>query len=69
MPNTIDLNKWHHAIHQVSGGMALHFNRATVDDVRQWAEALRTIAEGMQKDKCSGQNRVSTPHRQVSGCG
>ena len=27
-----DLNNWHHAIHQVTGDMALRFNKATVAD-------------------------------------
>ena len=43
-----DLNKLHHAIHQVSGSMALRFNRATTDDLRQWAEALRSVAGEME---------------------
>jgi hypothetical protein len=53
MPNIIDLNRWHHAIHQVSGAMALKFNRATIDDTKRWAEMLRTIADEMQKGGCS----------------
>lgn len=44
----IDLNKLHHSLHQVSGAMALRFNRATVTDLRQWAEALRTVAGEME---------------------
>lgn len=34
---TIDLNRWHHAIHQVTGAMATHFNRATPEDLTKWA--------------------------------
>ena len=41
------LNKWHHAVHQVTGGMALHFNRATAVDLRKWAAKLRTVADEM----------------------
>jgi hypothetical protein len=29
---TIDLNRWHHAVHQVSGGMATRFNRAKPEE-------------------------------------
>ena len=44
----IDLNKMHHAIHQVSGDMALRFNRATVADLERWARALRELAQEME---------------------
>ena len=44
-----DLNKWHHAIHQVTGGMALHFNEATTADLKRWAKALREVAEEMER--------------------
>ena len=44
----IDLNVWHHAIHQVTGDMALRFNRATADDLERWSEALRVVAEEMR---------------------
>jgi hypothetical protein len=32
----IDLNHWHHAVHQVSGDMALKFSRATPADLKDW---------------------------------
>lgn len=50
MANTdaIDLNAFHHAIHQVTGGMALKFTRAAAADLRGWAEALRTVAGEME---------------------
>jgi hypothetical protein len=41
----IDLNRWHHAVNQVSGSMALRFN--TIADLAHWARALRTIAGEM----------------------
>ena len=44
----IGLNEWHHAIHQVTGDMALRFNRATTDDLRRWAKMLRHVAEEME---------------------
>ena len=44
----IDLNKWHHAIHQVSGDMALRFNKATAADLKRWARILRDIANEME---------------------
>ena len=48
VPGTvIDLNDWHHALHQVTGDMALKFNGATTADLARWAEALREIAEEM----------------------
>ena len=48
MATTIDLNAWHHAIHQVTGNMALRFNRATPADLERWAEMLRKVAEEME---------------------
>ena len=48
VPGTvIDLNGWHHALHQVTGDMALKFNGATTADLARWAEALRKVAEEM----------------------
>ena len=44
----IDLNRWHYAVHQVSGGMATHFNRATPEDLQKWAGMLRKVAEEME---------------------
>jgi hypothetical protein len=44
----IDLNAWHHAIHQVTGDMALRFNRATPADLKRWTEMLRAVAEEME---------------------
>lgn len=43
----VDLNKWHHVIHQVTGEMALRFNRATAADLERWAKILREVAEEM----------------------
>jgi endogenous inhibitor of DNA gyrase (YacG/DUF329 family) len=43
----IDLNRWHHAIHAVTGDMAIRFNGATIDDLRRWAEMLRAVADEM----------------------
>jgi hypothetical protein len=45
-----DLNKWHHAVHQDSGDMAIRFNRATVDDLKRWAGMLRVIADEMDSE-------------------
>jgi hypothetical protein len=44
----IDLNVWHHAVHQVTGNMAAHFNRATPEDLQKWAGMLRKVAEEME---------------------
>ena len=44
---TADLNVWHHAIHQVTGDMALRFNKATAADLERWAEILQKVAEEM----------------------
>jgi endogenous inhibitor of DNA gyrase (YacG/DUF329 family) len=43
----IDLNTWYHAIHQITGGMALRFNKAAADDLREWAKALHVVAAEM----------------------
>jgi endogenous inhibitor of DNA gyrase (YacG/DUF329 family) len=45
--DTIDLNKWHHAIHQVTGDMALRFNSVTAKDLARWAAKLREVAQEM----------------------
>jgi hypothetical protein len=45
----IDLNVWHHAIHQVTGDMALSFNTATRADLKRWASVLRSVAEEMEE--------------------
>jgi hypothetical protein len=47
MQRAIDLNAWHHAIHQVTGDMSIKFNEATIDDLKRWASALRAIADEM----------------------
>jgi hypothetical protein len=44
----IDLNVWHHAIHQVTGDMALSFNKAAPTDLKRWASVLHSIAEEME---------------------
>jgi hypothetical protein len=45
--SSIDLNVWHHAIHEVTGDMAIRFNEATIDDLKRWASILRVIADEM----------------------
>jgi hypothetical protein len=52
----IDLNVWHHAIHQVTGAMALRFNRATPADLQTWACQLRAVAEAMESQSNSQSN-------------
>ena len=46
----IDLNKWHHAVHQVTGYMALRFNKGTAADLERWAKMLREVAEEMRTE-------------------
>jgi hypothetical protein len=43
-----DLNEWHRTIHQVTGDMALRFNKATAADLERWAKMLRGVAEEME---------------------
>jgi hypothetical protein len=45
---TFDLNRWHRAIHKVTGSMALCFNKATPADLERWAKALREVAQEME---------------------
>jgi hypothetical protein len=45
----VDLNVWHHAIHQVTGDMAVRFNRATIKDLQRWICKLRAVAEQMER--------------------
>ena len=49
-----DLNKWHHALHQVTGDMALRFNTAAAADLERWAKMLREVAEEMEIGCTSG---------------
>jgi hypothetical protein len=56
----IDLNQWHHAVHQITGDMALRFNRATAADLERWAEMLRAVA-GEMEDVCGDCSRDISP--------
>ena len=47
----IDLNVRHRALHQVTGAMALRFNKATSTDLECWARTLQAVAEEMRA-KC-----------------
>ena len=61
---TVDLNRWHHDVHQVSGGIALKFNKATVVDLARWARALRGIADEMEAEAqalCEGDFEIMLP--------
>ena len=71
---TIDLNKWHHDVHQVSRGMALKFNKATAADLERWAKALRGIASEMEAvcedemaEPALGEPIDATEHAQAVG--
>jgi hypothetical protein len=44
----VDLNRLHHALHQVTGDMAIKFNKATPADLALWIKALRVIARAME---------------------
>ena len=44
----IDLNAWHHAIRQVTGDMALQFNKATPADLKRWARTRARWLEEME---------------------
>ena len=46
----IDLNVWHHQLHQTTGVMAVRFNKAGAEDLRRWAEALHRIAADMEAE-------------------
>jgi hypothetical protein len=43
-----DLNAWHHALHHVTGTMALRWCRATAWDLQRWASELRAVAAAME---------------------
>jgi hypothetical protein len=47
----IDLNHWHHAIHQITGGMAVTFNRGTAEDLAKRAGMLRVVAKEMEAER------------------
>jgi hypothetical protein len=47
----IDLNTWHHAIHQVAGDMAIRFNRATAADLERWVRMLQAVAQEMETER------------------
>jgi hypothetical protein len=50
----INLNAWHHALHQVTGGMALRWCRATKEDLTEWARELRAVAAAMESASTGG---------------
>ena len=50
----IDLNRWHHAIHLVTGDMAVRFNGASAADLKRWAKMLRDIADKMESADSAG---------------
>jgi hypothetical protein len=62
----IDLNVWHHAIHHVTGAMALRFNRATPADLAQWAKMLWVVAEEMEAVAEQDGSIVRVDHAQFS---
>jgi hypothetical protein len=39
-----DLNKWHRILHQVTGDMALNFNKAAGDDLVRWSHRSGSLA-------------------------
>ena len=56
-----DLNIWHHALHQVTGAMALRWCRATAWDLQRWAAELRAVAAAMEA--AADYQRSQTRHR------
>jgi hypothetical protein len=44
----IDLSAWYKTLHKVTGAMVLRFNRASIEDLHEWAGALRAVAEAMR---------------------
>jgi hypothetical protein len=52
----IDLNAWHRAIHQVTGDMAVRFNRASIADLQRWIRKLRAIADEMERQSNNQSN-------------
>jgi hypothetical protein len=42
------MDRWLHAIHQVTGSMALRFTKATAADLQHWVGMLRTTAAEME---------------------
>jgi hypothetical protein len=51
----IDLDIWHHALHEITGSMALHWCRATPDELRAWSAALAAVAAEMEITADTGQ--------------
>ena len=43
----VDLNPWYRALHQITGDMALGFNKAAPADLERWANVMREIADQM----------------------
>jgi hypothetical protein len=40
---------WHRRLHEVTGGMALHWCRASSGELVDWATELRAIAAAMEE--------------------
>jgi hypothetical protein len=62
----IDLNVWHHQLHQTTGAMAVRFNKAGAEDLRHWAEALHRIAREMEAE-ADQHDAVPSAGRQLVG--
>ena len=45
----LDLNKWHRALHEVTGRMSLYWTRATTADLYDWSAQLQSVAEEMHR--------------------
>ena len=50
----IDLHAWHHALHQITGTMALRWYRCTADDLLVWSHELHAIAAAMESKATGG---------------
>jgi hypothetical protein len=60
-PRLHDLNRWHRAIHQVTGDMALSWCKVTPDDLTRWAQMLQTVVEEMQRGRHDEHRVPNTP--------
>jgi hypothetical protein len=56
----VDLNAWYRTLHRVTGAMVLRFNRASIEDLHEWAGALRAVSEAMRA-AAESPPRVATP--------
>jgi hypothetical protein len=59
----VNLSAWYKTLHKVTGAMVLRFNRASIEDLHEWAGALRTVSDAMRAAADSPPGGATPPQR------